>query len=156
MPRGESRGSLAAKSLVRLVALLRGGDCGVADSGQPRFLGSVATSPIEGSVNNRSKVNADTSALRGSRLALVVGNGRYQSRPLRNPENDTDDVSASLGISLCLEVTPIEFPLGILRVGGQNFQIRGCKLRHAMSPVLSSCVCLKVFTNLTLELSPIC
>lgn len=33
---------------------------------------------------------------RGHRLALVIGNGKYKSRPLRNPENDADDVAAVL------------------------------------------------------------
>lgn len=33
---------------------------------------------------------------RGNRLALVIGNGKYKSRPLRNPENDADDVEAAL------------------------------------------------------------
>lgn len=33
---------------------------------------------------------------RGNRLALVIGNGKYNSRPLRNPENDADDVEAAL------------------------------------------------------------
>lgn len=40
--------------------------------------------------------NSEVSALRGTRLALVIGNGRYLNRPLRNPENDANDVSAEL------------------------------------------------------------
>lgn len=35
-------------------------------------------------------------ATRGTRLALVIGNSQYKSRPLRNPENDAEDVAAAL------------------------------------------------------------
>ena len=32
----------------------------------------------------------------GKRVALVIGNAKYQVRPLRNPENDANDISAAL------------------------------------------------------------
>jgi len=37
-----------------------------------------------------------TSFNQGKRLALVIGNSAYQSRPLNNPRNDADDVSKAL------------------------------------------------------------
>ena len=36
------------------------------------------------------------SFIQGRRLALVIGNAAYQSRPLNNPRNDADDVSKTL------------------------------------------------------------
>jgi len=39
---------------------------------------------------------APTSFNQGRRLALVIGNAAYQSRPLNNPRNDADDVSKAL------------------------------------------------------------
>jgi uncharacterized caspase-like protein len=39
---------------------------------------------------------APTSFNQGKRLALVIGNSAYQSRPLNNPRNDADDVSKAL------------------------------------------------------------
>jgi hypothetical protein len=38
-------------------------------------------------------------ALIGRRIALVIGNGRYERRPLPNPVNDADDMSAALKAS---------------------------------------------------------
>ena len=53
--------------------------------------------PAVASVENPQQANkADVAALRGSRPALVVGNARYESWPLCNPENEAHDVSASL------------------------------------------------------------
>jgi osmotically-inducible protein OsmY len=37
-----------------------------------------------------------TSFSQGKRLALVIGNSAYQSRPLNSPKNDADDVSKAL------------------------------------------------------------
>jgi uncharacterized caspase-like protein len=39
---------------------------------------------------------ADASAPRGSRIALVIGNGAYRSAPLKNPVRDAEAVAASL------------------------------------------------------------
>lgn len=39
---------------------------------------------------------AETKALLGKRLALVIGNATYTATPLKNPENDANDISKAL------------------------------------------------------------
>ena len=36
-------------------------------------------------------------ALPETRIALVIGNGAYSDAPLKNPENDAEDIAALLG-----------------------------------------------------------
>ena len=40
--------------------------------------------------------NQTYSQIKSKRIALVIGNANYKTRPLRNPRNDADDVSSSL------------------------------------------------------------
>ena len=49
-------------------------------------------------INNQeiAQVNQNYAQISSKRLALVVGNANYKSRPLRNPRNDADDVSNAL------------------------------------------------------------
>ena len=46
--------------------------------------------------SNQVKPNSAPSVVMGKRIALVMGNAKYLSNPLRNPINDANDISSAL------------------------------------------------------------
>jgi hypothetical protein len=54
------------------------------------------------------------------RLALVIGNAAYESRPLANPTNDADDIAAALG-----------------RLGFETINVRNAPLQELRSAIAS-------------------
>ena len=59
--------------------------------------------------------------LTGKRIALVVGNANYKTRPLRNPRNDADDVSLALKASGFQVIDLRDATLQQMRTGVRQF-----------------------------------
>lgn len=60
-------------------------------------------------------------ALLGRRVALVIGNGRYERRPLANPVNDANDMSAALKSSGFRVIDLRDAELGQMRRAVREF-----------------------------------
>ena len=60
---------------------------------------SQVTSSGEKAEPNKGTIQPTQPSNLGKRIALVVGNANYKTRPLRNPRNDADDVSIALKAS---------------------------------------------------------
>jgi uncharacterized caspase-like protein len=59
--------------------------------------------------------------LNGKRIALVIGNSNYRTRPLRNPINDANDVSAALRTSGFQVIDLRDASLQQMRAGVRQF-----------------------------------
>jgi hypothetical protein len=56
-------------------------------------------SSIAPSLDPADSIQATSAQGLGKRIALVIGNAKYDKRPLRNPENDANDISRALKLS---------------------------------------------------------
>lgn len=88
----ESRFAKCKGAMERWLALPSSSQESVADE----FLAAGFTATADSSEQQSKGAGSAVAMSRGSRVALVVGNGKYQNRPLRNPENDADDVASAL------------------------------------------------------------
>ena len=68
-------------------------------------------------LNSPTFISQDT----GKRVALVVGNANYKTRPLRNPRNDADDVSLALKASGFQVIDLRDATLQQMRTGVRQF-----------------------------------
>jgi uncharacterized caspase-like protein/formylglycine-generating enzyme required for sulfatase activity len=107
-------------------------------------------------------VSAQETAAAGRRLALVIGNGRYEQNPLRNPANDATDIAAALRqsgfmVSVLLDADLTEFEraveafgrdlrgadTGLFYYAGHGVQVEGINYLIPVSPHIDDVITVK-------------
>ena len=72
-------------------------------------------------VADSQKSRSENAALQTRRIALVIGNSNYRTRPLRNPTNDANDVSSALKSSGFQVIDLRDASLQQMRAGVRQF-----------------------------------